>query len=384
MKTMKTARATRATDDVAGFTLIELMVASVLGVIVLLAVSYAYIGNRHNYIMNAELNRMQESGRVILETIATNLRRASFAGCRANAQAVDGISGWSDKLFKGLEVSAGAGAPYVEGLDGNSPVLMIYGATEYGAAAVTAETTPTVIPVREGPTLDAMAQQASQNTGGNYMLIGDCARAEVFKTATSGIDESDGEITSSVPLTGLYTTGAQVVLLGASADEGLEFSLRNKTDGGSAVTVQTPTGPENVRSLYMGDENPREIGEGVAAFRVCVRRGERSKGEDSYKIGTSATDEDFDAVTVAQVDVILYSLNPRLLPEDTEQSFHLCGDPDASPSVIISASENPTHLRRVHRLFSTTVSLSNKIRSNESIAADKVSPTATPAPPTGP
>ncbi|MDR3352536.1 MAG: PilW family protein [Zoogloeaceae bacterium] len=74
---------------------------------------------------------------------------------------------------------------------------------------------------------------------------------------------------------------------------------------------------------------------------------------------------------MVQIDLLLYSLNDRLLPEDTPQEYYLCGDADGSPSVTISATNHPTHLRRVHRLFSTSVALPNKIRNSETITADK-------------
>ncbi|MDR3352535.1 MAG: prepilin-type N-terminal cleavage/methylation domain-containing protein [Zoogloeaceae bacterium] len=244
---------TRAFGFAPGFTLVELMVAAVLGVIVLLAVSYAYIGNRYNYLMNAELSRMQESGRAALDVIARSLENAGFAGCRAapgDVQVTSDVDAdWVSWLKMGFLVDSGGGS--VTGLDGYTPQLRVFGPLEMGVVAVTGEPgSDGKIPVRTGPTLSAMAQiiLPGKSIPGGPMLISDCSQAYIFNGA---IDAAGGTImagTSGLPSGHTYTTGAQVAMLG----EGAPFYLAARNLGGSSTVTNRSGTPETVMALLGG------------------------------------------------------------------------------------------------------------------------------------
>ncbi|HUN92262.1 MAG TPA: PilW family protein [Burkholderiaceae bacterium] len=64
-----------------GLTLIELLVTMVISLIVLAAISYAYLGTHGAYRTNEGAARVQESGRFAIDSIARDLRRTGFLGC---------------------------------------------------------------------------------------------------------------------------------------------------------------------------------------------------------------------------------------------------------------------------------------------------------------
>lgn len=64
----------------AGFSLVELMVALAITLIVLTGVGRAFVSTGHGYRLQDSLARLQETGRYVLETLATDLRRAGYWG----------------------------------------------------------------------------------------------------------------------------------------------------------------------------------------------------------------------------------------------------------------------------------------------------------------
>lgn len=72
-----------------GLTLIELMVSLALGLLILSAVLYVYLGARNTYRVSDNLARVQESGRFALEFLSQDLRMTSYSGCRSRNLAAD-------------------------------------------------------------------------------------------------------------------------------------------------------------------------------------------------------------------------------------------------------------------------------------------------------
>lgn len=73
----RTAPAQRAR----GFTLIELMIAMLLGLLVISAAGAIFVSNRQTYVATESLGRVQESARVAFELMARDLREAGGNPC---------------------------------------------------------------------------------------------------------------------------------------------------------------------------------------------------------------------------------------------------------------------------------------------------------------
>jgi len=69
-----------------GFTLIELMVAMLLGLIVIGGVVSVFLANQQVYRTNNALGDVQDSSRVAFEMLAQNIREAGLLGCSNNGQ----------------------------------------------------------------------------------------------------------------------------------------------------------------------------------------------------------------------------------------------------------------------------------------------------------
>jgi type IV pilus assembly protein PilW len=73
-----------------GLTLIELMISITLGLVVVGAVSYLYIGSRGAYRGNESLAHIQEAGRFAMDSITRDIRRAGALGCGTLASVASG------------------------------------------------------------------------------------------------------------------------------------------------------------------------------------------------------------------------------------------------------------------------------------------------------
>ena len=70
-----------------GFTLVELMVAMLIGTIILAAVAQVFATSKGTHQTEEGLARVQENGRFALEFLAQDIRMAGYAGCNSNLSA---------------------------------------------------------------------------------------------------------------------------------------------------------------------------------------------------------------------------------------------------------------------------------------------------------
>jgi type IV pilus assembly protein PilW len=338
-----------------GMTIIELMIATAIGLFVLLGVTYAYISNRQSYVLNEALANIQESARVISEALNHDLRMAGSTGCNPEASTftVPGVGLAGAKQIKsGVRVSPAVSG--VVGRDGGKPVLTIYGALGDGMASVSAEATSSSIPIE----LSASKEKLEKNMGGEgYMIISDCEKSLLFSGTISGSSITITE--GGDGLGGGGETGGDIYAKGAQV-----FGIAPVVSGGSGVPYKafylgssgrTDVAGESIRSLFYGNTgdpiHDMELAEGVDAFRICV--GEEN-GNTIKRVPDTGTGISWEKVTMVQVDMVLSSINPRVLQEDVMYKYELCGDAGGTPSVTVKD-------RRMRRMFSTSVALRSKL-----------------------
>src|SRR5690606_15791490 len=70
-----------------GLSLVELMVAMLLGLILIAGVLQIFLGNRQAQRMEQAISRVEENGRIAMDLITQDLRVAGYYGC---ARAVEG------------------------------------------------------------------------------------------------------------------------------------------------------------------------------------------------------------------------------------------------------------------------------------------------------
>lgn len=135
-----------------GFSLVELMIALVLGLLVIGGATAVFLSNKQSYRSSQSLNQVQENSRIAFELLARDLRQAGLTGCgnigrvgnilnngpaKVAASAVPWYANFDNAIqgFDGADtdpaVATGTGsAQRVAGTDS----LMLIGATETGVS----------------------------------------------------------------------------------------------------------------------------------------------------------------------------------------------------------------------------------------------------------
>lgn len=113
MSRLHTLSAPRAAQ-VSGFSLLELTVATALGVMVVASAAAIFISNRHTHDATAGLSHIQENARTAFEVLASDIREAGGNPCGGNVVLTSVVKGAGDTWWASL------GHP-LRGFDGDEP-----------------------------------------------------------------------------------------------------------------------------------------------------------------------------------------------------------------------------------------------------------------------
>ena len=92
----------RPVPQIRGVTLVELMVALLIGAILLAGAITVYVNSRNAYTTNEILARMQENARFALDLLEPDIRQAGYWGLNNGMIAIDGAVGQGEPLALGV------------------------------------------------------------------------------------------------------------------------------------------------------------------------------------------------------------------------------------------------------------------------------------------
>lgn len=153
---------------VRGFSLIELMIALMLGLLVVGSASAIFISNRQTYRATEGLGRVQENGRMAFELMSRDLREAGGNAC-GNADRKEPL-----KLVNVLNATSNWWANWNNGIIGY-------------------ESTMTAAPANRIAGTDAVALMAGDNSSG-VTVVGHNPVSAQFQLNTSGHNLNDGDV----------------------------------------------------------------------------------------------------------------------------------------------------------------------------------------------
>lgn len=230
-----------------GLSLIELMIAIVLGSLVVAAVGNVYLSSTRSFRTQEGMARMQEGARFAFETIGFDLRQAGF-GCRlVSAAAVDAT--WYKNLFtrplRGYK--DGAGSPTAAVDVDNTDAIMVLRADKDNETIIT-------VP---GTTNAAHGMSAN----GLFVITDAYADATVYvATAAAGTGYTLGTATNCTGTPVPDTAGFHLLPLAAHI-----YYIRNNPSGepslyrqtlqsnGAVVAEELVEGVEDMQILYGED-----------------------------------------------------------------------------------------------------------------------------------
>lgn len=182
----------RPAKAVAGFTIIELMVAMLLGLIVIGGVISVFLANQQVYRTNAALGDVQDNSRMSFEMLAQNIREAGLLGCSNNGQVANVLvnspndggtawwANWGNALVGYSSGTAANPALTVGTATGNqvsgTDSLMILSAAADGGLSVNTQATSTATFTLNGTSTDLAANKV--------MVVCDPWQATIFRASS--------------------------------------------------------------------------------------------------------------------------------------------------------------------------------------------------------
>lgn len=186
--TPRSAHGSPARRAAAGFTLVELMIALVLGLLVIAGAVGIFMSNRREYASTETLGRMQETARVAFELMARDVREAGGNPCAKNipiANTLNATGAWYTDLTSGLH-------GYDDGGSGSTAKLAAsYGSTD--AIDVMSGTTDDVQVVSFVPSSAELNVNKTTNIQeGDLALVCDYKQGAIFQVTQ--VQNSPGKI----------------------------------------------------------------------------------------------------------------------------------------------------------------------------------------------
>ncbi|GHU43624.1 hypothetical protein AGMMS50289_10360 [Betaproteobacteria bacterium] len=312
-----------------GFSIVELLIASALGLIILAGVFSVFLSNSQSFRFNSQMSRVQENGRFVMNMIEDDVRQAAYGGFfRTGLDGEERVDTMFDEAVLAMKC--------IDTAD--------YSPVSTKSSQQTAEN------VVKGVTWDKTTRQLSvygigyvHNAGGMFFMKLHESGCDFMGTKTTAAQSdlwSKDKAIVPMPAISYYTFDEDTHNL-------LRFGYAGGAGDDSFVLTETII-------------NNQTIVDNVDKFLVCAgvanvdAEGRMQEGItwDTTAGGLSASDDKWKRVTAIQVDLILASAERNAVTtENTVQSYKLCdGTTWTSPSD-----------KRLHKLFHSTITLRNKV-----------------------
>jgi type IV pilus assembly protein PilW len=366
-----------ASNNQRGVTLVELMVSMTLGLIILGSAMQVFSANKQSFRFSKALARVQEDGRFAMQSMARDIRMASYVGCSSRQQldvntvatgappsvdlgtalfGYDNGAGWwsgvtppQDHVGLDLTVCDAVGG-------GNatcqvSDIVQVMRGSETAAAlAVDMASAGDTVRVRQTDFDDfepPVAVAGAAPTAEDLVLITDCRRADLFRTTASGGVGTNQVLTPNAALQQAYQAGAIVTPVVAASYFVADDNSDEDGDGN----------PDPIPALYRmgvtdGGNAPvaLPIAKGVEMMRVAY--GVDTGGDefaDAYVTAGGVTD--WSRVVSTRVSLLIKSKDDFVTDYPVPVTF--------VDGTVVNAGANAD--RRLRLVFSTTIGLRNRV-----------------------
>lgn len=343
-------RAGTARNRQAGLTLVELMVALVLGSLLLVGVFNVMLGARASYQLQSGFSQIQASARFALEEMAIDIRNAGFTGCTRDLARITNVLDDPGDYYG--NILAGTQAYNANASDWTPSLPKEILDEQAGSDVLTVRTSnagDVFLRTAMGTTSDDLELTLNSVGAGETVEIGsivaltDCLSTSVFQVngvdaATDTARHTAGKNGQSIEpgnssgnLAKRYEAGAHVIVM-----ETVSYFVRQSSNGTGA-------------SLWRrrGSSNSEELLEGVDNLQILM--GQDADGDqvvDAYVTPDLAVAEETVAV---RLHLLVRSLDELSIDTDT-RTFDMGGE-------VIPAFDD----RRLRRVFTKTISVRNRL-----------------------
>lgn len=369
----------RPARTIAGFSLVELLVAMAIGLILISGMISVFGGNRRSSELNQAMSNMQESARFAIEAISRDARMAGFQGCMdlntaaatpigngaptsdlyssaTTGAVITSATNWIPAPHSTFTIPTGDLAP----IPGTHALTLQYGSAER-ATLVTGMTSPA-----DNITISATDEARWGLNGDELMIIANCDFADLFKIsgiATAGANKVISHTANDNTLdgAGIGNLTADYGNEAISTAELMLFASNIYFIGNTGITNDNG---DPIRALYRQSlpytNPPLELIQGIENLRI--RFGVRqANGQVRYFLPNAPG---FNPGEVESVQIgILMSSWEHAASDIDEATYTLAGQAIAPNTDLTAAhASGLTHAadRRLRLAFNTTVNIRNR------------------------
>lgn len=323
-----------------GLSLVELMVAMVIGLFLIAGVTKVFLDSKRTYSFQQALARVQENGRMAMEFIGRDVRMAGYSGCASgdyssltntlnNATSLNydfsrGVNGYDVGASVPAALSALSPAPLA-----NTDVLILKGPLGDGVKIVSNNNSAQLFAQVTSTDSGACADNTDRISGickADILMVADCSKARIFQAGniqTTGGTPPAFNIThpaSGTPGNAISSWG------GASASSSENFGTDAEIIKMNTVYYYIATGAGGRPSLYQSiAPNPGvEILEGVENMQLLYGRDTGTDlVPDQYDTATAvSTASAWDKVGAVRVQLLMQSVDDGVTDIAQPYSFN--------------------------------------------------------------
>lgn len=319
-----------------GLTLIEIMIALVIGLIITAGIIQVFSSTRQSNRVHEAISRMQETGRMALEVLARDIRMADFWGC---AGGIGNVVNNLDSTGTGF-IDFGTGG--VVGTDGGglAPDTLTLRSGINSGFEVEPPYGPQASANIKIPAGNGLAQ-------GDIVMIADCEAADIFQVSNS----NPGGTGTLVHNTGATTSPGNYNATNPGCPGGGNAHCLSKVYAGDAnvfgtqeISYNIGTGSEGEPALF---RNGLEFLDGVENLQILY--GEDTDGDAvaNYYVPASGVVDMLQVISV-RFAVVVRSATDRLT-DGANQTYAVLGT---------NVTAGDTRLRQV---YTSTVTVRNRL-----------------------
>ena len=343
-----------------GFSIIEMMIALLVGLILMSGIIDIFLSSRQTSSLQMSLSNIQQNGRLAINTLTTDIRMADYSGCYSNLS--DGLENtlnnqtsfaWDlsstlqgfNNVNSSFTISDSNSGGVISGILEGTDVLVIKGMTDG-------------IPISTNPDNNTFTVNETLNRfqTGEILIVADCESASMFQA--SSISSTSG-VTTILHTTGSITPGNNVASVTNSFGTDAEIArlrttvyyLKNDADGNpglfqSSMTVNSAGDTASLQEyqLIKNVEN-MQLQYGVDT--------DNDNDADAYQDASAVTD--WKAVVSIRIALLLISESVSLVQANESYSF------DASTFSFTKDTTPATGAnRKLRRAFTGFMALRNR------------------------
>ncbi len=335
----------------AGFTLIELMIALVLGLILMSGVMQIFQSSQQSYLMQENMSRMQENGRFAMDFISRSIRNSDYWGCPKRSTDIKSILNASDVFgnFPNADIKGITGTNNDNGVHNNANHDRNDNGVWDGSDTITLRgVEPSESFVVKQPTnkiQNIQIDDGSDFKNGDVVVLSDCSKGNLFQitnnsTSTNGFvghikNSADAKTSARSPgnSTGsfrkLFPKNSQLYKVNYvtySIDESNNQPAFFRTVNG--VKQALVEGIEDMQILYGADIN--------------------NDFTADYYTTSNISGLDMSKVVSIRVNLLVASLNDNLAAGYFPYTYN--------------GKEYTPKDRKIRRVFSSTIAIRNRLR----------------------